>query len=173
MTANLKTFVVHGPFVVPLEPNKKCKMVALDLKAFWHTVGSVRSRRGIYVFALRAGQGIKPVYVGKTERRTFEIEAFTDRNLAHKFNPALLDYAKGTAVMFFVAHPKTHGAINRNLIDELETFLIGVAWQKNPCLTNIYKMPNPKWAIKGVVRAAKGKPTKAETAFRHALGLVE
>lgn len=57
----MKEFTVHGPFAVPLEPNKNGKMVAKDLTDFWEEVGEAAGKRGVYVFAIRAGKGYTPV----------------------------------------------------------------------------------------------------------------
>lgn len=136
-----KEFTVHGPFVVPVEKRKNGRMVSISkLKVFWEETGELRDRKGIYVFCVRAGKGITPVYVGKTGKRSFEYEAFADHKLANHYNPALLD-GQGTPVLFLIAHPKSKGAVNKRLIDQLETFFIDVAYQKNPDLSNIRKKP--------------------------------
>jgi hypothetical protein len=111
--ADLKTFSVHGPFKVPLEPNKGRKMVAKNLSAFWSGVDELRGRRGVYLFGIRAGKGITPVYVGMAARRSFEAEAFEAHKRADHYNPALIDYQRGNPVMFFVAHPEDRGPSTR------------------------------------------------------------
>ena len=174
MSSELKEFTVHGPFVVPVEKRKKGRMVSTtDLDAFWTEVGATRDRKGVYVFGIRAGKGVTPVYVGKAAKQSFECEAFTDHKRANHYNPALLDSGKGTPVMFFVAHPKTKGAVNKKLIDQLETFFIDVAYRKNAELSNVRKKPEYKWRVRGVVRAKPGEGKNgAAGAFRKAVGLV-
>lgn len=173
MSTALKEFTVHGPFKVPLEPNKNGKMVAMDLTSFWSSVGDFRSRKGVYVFGIRAGKGITPIYVGKAAKQSFEREAFELHKRADHYNPALLDYKKGNPVMFFMAHPVTKGAVNKKLIDQLETFFIDVAYKKNAELSNVRKKPEYKWRVRGVVRAKPGEGKNgAAGAFRKAVGLV-
>lgn len=171
MNVALKEFVVFGPFSVPLEPNKNAKMVARDLSAFWKTAGACRDRRGVYVFAMRAGRGFTPIYVGKAAKQSYENEAFSDHKLANHYNPALLEYERGSPVMFFIAHPKTKGAVNKSLIDKVETFLIDIASRKNPELSNIRKKQDHEWRIRGVVRGRKGEGTKSSGLFALAVGL--
>ena len=172
MADKRKAFTVHGPFKVPVEPNKHGKMVAKDLTAFWSGVGDIGTRRGVYVFGIRAGKGITPIYVGKTAKQSFEKEVFMAHKRADHYNPALLDYRRGTPVMFFVAHPTGKGAVNNTLIDKIESFLIDVASTKNPGLSNVRKKPDHKWRIRGVVRSKAGEATRATGGFKKAVGLV-
>lgn len=168
----MRGFVVHGPYQVPLEPNKHGKMVAKDLSGFWQKVDGLRHQNGVYVFAIRAGRGFTPIYVGKAVKQSFEGEVFTTHKLASHYNPALLDYKKGQPVLFLIAHPKTKGIISTaKLIDEVETFLINVASTKNPQLSNEKKRTAPQWRIAGVIRPHRGESTIATRAFRLAVGL--
>lgn len=171
MTSPLKAFSVHGPFDIPLEPGKTGKMVAMDICAFWDKIGDLRRRRGVYLFAIRAGKGITPIYVGKAAKQSFEDEVFTAHKRSAHYTPALLDYAKGTAVMYFVAHPQGNGAINQTLIDQIETFLIDIASTKNPTLSNVRKKPKHKWRIKGVVRGKQGETREEAKSFKAAVGI--
>jgi len=154
---SVKEFTVHGPFDVPFEPDKQGKMVAKDLSAFWDKVGDCRARKGVYVFAVRASKGYTPIYVGKTDRQTFEDEAFTRHNLATHYNPALLDYRKGCAVLFLIAHPFARGAPNKLCIDEIETFMIDLGSIKNTNLSNVRKRKQHRWRIVGAVRSERGE----------------
>jgi hypothetical protein len=168
----MKEFTVQGPFDVPLEPNKGGKMVARDLEALWLGVGDARGKKGVYVFAIRAGKGYTPIYVGKTDAQTFESETFTKRNRADHYNPALLDYRKGQPVLFLIIHPEGKGAINKTCIDGIETFVIDIASIKNGDLSNVRKRKQHRWRIKGVVRAHKGEGKSAPAQeLRRAIGL--
>lgn len=174
MSSDLKEFTVYGPFVVPVEKKRTGRMLSTSaLGAFWDEVGATRTARGVYVFGIRAGKGITPVYVGKAAKQSFEREAFTDHKRANHYNPALLNSGRGTPVMFFVAHPNTTGAVNKKLIDQMETFFIDVAYKKNEELSNVRKKPQYKWRVRGVVRAKPGEGKNgAAGAFRKAVGLV-
>ncbi|XXF79736.1 hypothetical protein P2318_08235 [Myxococcaceae bacterium GXIMD 01537] len=169
--AVMKPFAVYGPFKVPLEPGKNGKMIARDLSGFWAGVGDVRWMRGVYVFAMRAGRGYTPIYVGKAAKQSFEHESFAIQKLAHHYGPALLDFRKGSPVIFFVAHPASRGAINKRLIDEIETFMIDAASAKNPYLSNVHKKPVHEWRICGVVRGKRGEATRSTGALKKAVGL--
>lgn len=173
MPSDLKEFTVHGPFDIPVEKKKTGRMVATkELGAFWESVGAIRQRRGVYVFGMRAGKGITPIYIGKAAKQSFEWEVFTDHKRANHYNPALLDRQKGTPVMFLLAHPIAKGAINKKLIDQIETFFIDVASMKNPGLSNVRKKPDHKWRVRGVVRAKPGEGrNKATRVFKTAVGL--
>lgn len=157
-------FYIEGPFEVPLAPSVKVKMVAEDTADFWAAIPAVRGKRGCYVFALRAGRGFTPLYVGKT-MRTFEAECFTDHKLKH-YNYALVDYDKGTPVMFFVVYPPKAGKPNAAEVADLEDFLIQVGRRVNPDLRNIKGAKEPTWGIKGVIRSGQGKANAAEKDFR-------
>jgi hypothetical protein len=168
----MKVFSVSGPFDVHLEPNKGGKMVAKDLDAFWEEVGEHRHDVGVYVFAIRAGKGFTPIYVGKTARQSFENEVFTVTNRAHHYNPALLNYTKGVPVLLLIVHPRGKGKINHKAIDQVETFFIDVASIKNPGLSNVQKKKQHKWRVSGVVRAKPGEGTAhAARELKRAVGL--
>ena len=168
----MKEFTVHGPYPVPLEPNKIAKMVAKNLKIFWQGVGAMAEKKGVYVFAIRAGRGYTPIYVGKTEARTFAFETFTNTNRAGHYNPALLDYEKGLPVLFLITHPAGKGAVNRRCIDQIETFMIDIASIKNAGVSNVRKRKQHRWRIKGVVRAHRGEGRNySARELRRAVGL--
>ena len=163
------TFSVKGPFDVPLEPHIDSKMVAEDISDFWDEASEMKRRKGCYAFAIRAGRGITPLYVGKATK-AFEQECFTDHKLKH-YNYALAQYQKGTPVMFFVAHPTGSGKTNKVEITDIEDFLIQVGRRVNPDLRNVHGAQEPLWGIKGVLRGGKGKTSKDEKAFTALLDL--
>lgn len=162
-------FNIEGPFDVPLQPNVPSKMVAEDLSSFWTHCPSLKTKVGGYVFAVRAGKGYTPLYVGKTTN-CFEKECFTDHKLKH-YNYGIAPYLKGTPVMFFVTYPTKKGKVNASDIADLEDFLIQVGRTINPDLRNIKGVKQPTWGIKGVIRGGKGKANGSEDAFRRVFGL--
>lgn len=152
--------VVHGPFPIPHDAHRKgtSKRITRDhAKEFWAQAGArgVRSKHGCYVFALAAGRGFSPWYVGKTTK-TFEQEAFQDHKLIY-YNDVIFKGHKGKPVMFFVAKGTGQKRFPENQIDDLETFLIQSAIYKNPALMNKQKTKMGLWGISGVVRGGKGK----------------
>jgi len=159
---------VQGPFAID-------KSVLLhgktNLPEFWEAgkQSDVAGRVGVYVFCLRAGKGITPYYVGKSEK-AFRTEAFTDRNRL-KYTQALDGYKRCTPVMFFVVRPIKKGQIGSEIHD-LEEALIHLGYTKNPQIKNINRLPadEPTWSIGGVLRS-KGHRTDAARAFRKAMGM--
>lgn len=162
-------FRTAGPFDVPLMPRIPSKMVAEDSTEFWQQCSSLKMQVGCYVFAVRAGGGFTPLYVGKTTK-CFEKECFTDHKLKH-YNYGLAPYQKGTPVMFFVTYPAKKGKVNASDIADLEDFLIQVGRTINPDLRNIKGIKEPTWGIKGVIRGGKGKANASEKDFCKVFGL--
>ena len=147
-------------------------MVAKNLDAFWDEIGEHRHDVGVYVFAIRAGKGYTPIYVGKTARQSFESEVFTVTNRANHYNPALLGYERGVPVLFLLVHPRGKGKVNQRAIDQVETFFIDVASNKNPDLSNVKKKKQHKWRVSGVVRGKQGEGKKyAAQELRRALDM--
>jgi hypothetical protein len=160
----MSTFVVHGPFEVSHEKKKGGRTLVFD--NFWEEdseASFLRSERGCYVFAMRTGGGLQPIYVGKATK-TFKQEVFNPTN-KHKYHNGFSDYARGTPVMYFVVHPSQKGPTNATQIGRIEDFLIQAGVAKNPGLQNVRGVLRPKWSIKGVIRGGVGKRTEAEVEF--------
>lgn len=160
----MASFSVHGPFRVNFEKRKGGR--TLTFEDFW-LPGSdahyLSDECGCYVFAIRAGSGLQPIYVGKATK-TFEQETFNPAN-KHKYHNGFSEYGKGTPLMYFVVHPHQKGRVNCKQITEIEDFLIQAAVAKNPNLQNVRGAQLPQWSIKGVIRSGVGKPSKAEVDF--------
>jgi len=170
MASTLNTmFQVKGPFNVPIHKSSSSKLVAEDITLFWSVARSLKNKKGCYVFAIRAGKGITPLYVGKTTN-SFEKECFTDHKIKH-YNYALADYSKGTPIMFFVEYQAKQGKVNSSDISDLEDFLIQIGRRINPNLRNIKGAKEPTWGIKGVIRGGKGKKNKSESGFCSVFGI--
>ncbi len=165
-------FDVHGPFRVPTSKHGGGKRLdRKQLGEFWKSAGdSLADAKGCYTFAMRAGKGTRPVYVGRATG-TFRRECFTpDKRL--KLTNAMTDYRKGAPVLFLVAHAKRKGKPNLKAIGEMEQFLIHNALARNPDhLQNDHFTKKSGWWISGVFRSPRGKPTAAAVKFRKALGL--
>jgi hypothetical protein len=163
-------FTCHGPFKVHTTKLPGGKSITpVQIKSFWDENQNYTSQIGCYVFAMRAGKGITPLYVGKATK-SFVQEAFASHKLA-KYLPALSTYKSGTPVMFFVAYPaKKKGGTNLKHIAALEKFLIQQAVIANPFLLNINHSSAPSWGIAGVLRSQTKKPTNGAVAFKALLG---
>jgi len=125
---------------------------------------------GCYVFAIRAGKGFRPIYVGRATK-SFKQECFAAHKISSHYGPALLNSGKGTPILFLVILERTKGKVNKSAIKKVESFLIQNAMKKNPDLSNIKGKKSEHWSINGVIRSRKGKVSSAAKLFRGALGL--
>jgi|SRR6267143_4333245 len=166
MAAKNVTFEVYGPYEVPTAANR---VIMPQVRAeFFKACPHLRDRRGAYVFGVRAGGGIIPVYVGKATR-TFHQECFT-ADKANKYTLGFADYDKGTPVLFFVTLPQRKGPVNKKVIKDLEDFLIQNAKARNPGLINKIGAGEANWAISGVIRGGQGKPSAIARSFKGMMG---
>jgi len=117
---------------------------------------------GCYIFGVRAGKGIVPLYAGQS-KVTFKTECFTYHKL-HRYGKALAKRRIGTPVMFFLVKEQGSSAC----IDDVEAFLIQNALVKNPDLANVHRKA---WCITGVLRSGKGPPSRSARHLRRLLGL--
>ena len=167
MPAKKVTFEVFGPFEVPMP--KESRIITRDEgSAFFRAHPHLRRRRGAYVFGLRSGGGMTPIYVGEATR-AYEQECFTNDKLL-KYAIGMSPYEKGTPILFLVASPQNRGRVNVKVIGDLEDFLIQNAKAKNPHLVNKKGTKEAEWAIRGVVRRKGGKTSGAARALRNMMG---
>lgn len=170
ISITMPTYKPYGPFVVPTANGQRAKYIeAKKLREFWNAHEEVGDRRGCYVFGIRTGRGITPMYVGKATRQ-FRSEVFTPHKMA-KYQRALSDCGKGTPVLFFLSAPARKGAPNLKAIHELEEFLIQTAVSRNEDLLNVKGTKRATWSIAGIVRSPVGKPSSSARQLRRALGL--
>lgn len=163
-------FSVHGPFDVPTYRGKVGRIVrAAEGSAFFTIHPAWAKRRGCYVFAIRAGRGMTPTYVGKATK-SFSRECFSADKLG-KCNQTLVDYARGTLVMFLIAAPMGRGRPAEKQIELLEDFLIQVGVAANDDLLNVQGTKQEQWSLSGLVRSNRGRPSLAATAFKRAMKL--
>jgi hypothetical protein len=149
-------FEVSQGFKIPCNRQKFIDQEK-NLDDFWAEANNYVKKQGCYVFAVRLAKGYNPWYVGKT-KKTFKDECFTISNI-HKYHKALLLEERGrigNPVMFFVAPSGGKNVVRKNIVDELETFLIKSAKSANSKLINKRKVKLPDWGIKGVVRSGQG-----------------
>ena len=60
-------FLIEGPYEVPFEQRPGGRVILYN--DFWTQTDDLRDlaqERGCYVFAIRAGKGATPIYVGKS-----------------------------------------------------------------------------------------------------------
>jgi hypothetical protein len=166
-------FEVLGPFNVPTEKRRGGRHIPTKCPDFWQAHPQLAGRRGCYVFAIRAGRGFRPIYVGKAVKQSFGKECFATHKIGDHYNPALLDTLKGTPVLFFVALPTGRGKPNGKRVADLESFLIQLGVARNPDLSNVRGRSEKQWSIRGVVRGARGKPSASAIALKTMLHVAQ
>jgi len=140
-----------------------------NIDSFWEANKKFRTRRGCYVFGIRAGKGYTPGYVGKaTKSVNQEVFAYHKLTRYHQF---LANYAKGTPVVFFVLAPSQKGKPNVSQINAVEKYLIELGTTANERLLNVKDTNPPGWGIQGVVRSGKGKTSTGTKDFRTMMGI--
>lgn len=163
-------FAVEGPIQVPFYQGKAGRTITDDnVRQFWDKNADLGARRGCYVFGVRAGKGLTPGYVGRATK-SFKQEVFAHHKLT-RYQQFLVDYAKGTPVLFFIVAPKKKGAPNAAHIRGLEDFLIQTGMSANPELLNIKGTRTEEWGIGGVIRSGKGKPSASARQLRQMMKL--
>lgn len=164
---------ISEPFEVCCEKATRGSSRRIDtegIRAFWEAeAGRYSTKQGCYVFALRAGRGYTPWYVGKTKKQSFKDECFGQFQLG-KYNKVLFNH-KGTPVVFFVAPGGSKNVVPREVARELEHYLIQQGFHENPRILNKANAKEPRWGIKGVLRSDKGKPDWIAKAFAMMMGI--
>jgi hypothetical protein len=159
---------IYGPFEIPVQYGAGSakhidKEQAAEFIELLEDEG-VADKEGCYVFALQAGRGFTPWYVGKTTK-SMRQECIGLHQRSH-YNPVLFKGLKGTPVMFIIAPEGNKRDVSESVCDDIETFLIQYAILKNPDIRNVQKTRVPEWSIDGVIRSKKGKPTNIALAFK-------
>lgn len=116
---DMTSFFVRGPYEIKFESRKGGRALIFD--RFWSEeseASDLAGKRGCYVFAMRAGGGLQPIYVGKATKN-FKQETFNPSN-KHKFHNGFSRYSRGTPVIYFVVHPLQKGRTNAKQIAEIE-----------------------------------------------------
>jgi hypothetical protein len=172
---SLRMLHVFGPFRIPVQKHPRFRKVKLieakHGRAFWEKLKDrqIAKKQGCYVFALRAGKGATPWYVGKAGK-SFKQECFGFHKLS-LYNSALFSGKQGTPVLFFVALPGKKNRVAAKIINQIETYLIQIAKLANPDLLNKKKTKPLRWGIAHVIRGGKGKATAGERTFLNMLDL--
>ncbi|HRK04437.1 MAG TPA: hypothetical protein PLW14_04995 [Chlorobiota bacterium] len=165
---------IYGPVPIPYQRNGRgsAKQIGKnEAKEFWECEQAceISNKQGCYVFALKAGRGYRPWYVGKATK-SMRQECTGLHQLSH-YNEVLFKGNKGTPVLFFVVPGGNKVKVSKTIVDEIETFLIQTVLTKHPEIQNIQKTNLPKWTVKGVVRGGRGKRKQNASDFRKMMGL--
>lgn len=165
-----RKFEVVGELEVSRTNSKKGvkSIEKVNVKEFWIDNPEVKKKRGIYIFATRAGKGFTPYYVGKTDGN-FGGEIFQPQKL-NKYNHTLIN-TNGKPVFFFIVQ----GHKNANINKKVETFLTALCYKKNPNIQNIQNVKEDKWYISGVINhknfQGKRRPKKSESKLKKCIGV--
>jgi hypothetical protein len=133
------------------------------------------SARGCYVFAIHAGQGYTPYYVGQAAKQSLLRESLSHGKQA--IYNKVCSNTNGTPVLFFVPATTRSGkyrATNTKLpsITFLEQWLIAKALEKNPELHNTKETKFlRKLHVTGIFNATQGEATKSSGELAKALSL--
>ena len=173
-------YETYGEFVVPRKQTPKGKVFDDSTKVlndFWDMVDQqtpgLSKARGCYIFAIKAGKGIKPWYVGQT-KKTFRDECFQPQKKSH-YNNVINDIAKGTPVMILVARHTPKGKLAKALplseADFVEQLLISQSLSANSELVNTKNTAFiKKIRVPGVLNSPAGKPSPGAKLLKSLLG---
>lgn len=167
-------YSIHGPYRM----HRRKGLVDTSKEAirdFWKQVEDdepyVSNSCGCYVFAIRAGKGVRPWYVGLAEKQSFEHECYSIHKI-NIYNEALAE-RKGTPILFLIARrtngekfskPSSNGHRSAQL---LETLLIGSALDKNPDLMNVKDTAFLRdMTVPTILNTPRRPPTEPEREFK-------
>ncbi len=152
------------------------------LKPFWDeeveaSEDGLSHACGCYLFAIRAGRGTKPWYVGQSNKQTFRKECLTEHKRG-TYND-LLGQRSGRPLLFLVARrtatgrrfSKPSGTGYRD-VDFLENTLIQIGLRRNGHLCNSQNTKmNRNMLVPGIMNPTRGNPGEPVTALKEILGL--
>jgi len=160
-------FRVEGPLDVKPHQGPHGRIIQVEnSKKFWEENPDLAEAVGCYIFGLRTGGGLTPIYVGQS-KTGFRKECFQPHKLNH-YNGALANRT-GTPIMFFVVPDNCPQASLETCLNQVENYLIQLAVQHNPDLANVKIV---EWSIPGVFHAGPGHLSESAKALRQILGVV-
>jgi hypothetical protein len=131
---------------------------------------------GCYVFAIRAGKGYTPYYIGQASKRTIADEALNPSN-REKYNE-VLGYGRGRPMLFVLPMRTPKGKFRKRsqadgklpAMNFLERWLITTAIQKNPNIVNNKETRFLRGIhVVGLLNATRGESTTASQLLNRAL----
>ncbi|MDE0440870.1 MAG: hypothetical protein OXL38_01995 [Gammaproteobacteria bacterium] len=155
----------------------------LDLEArrvreFWADVEdgttSLSEGRGCYIFAIKAGRGITPWYVG-VSTTGFKRECFQPPKQVI-YQKAYNEVRRGKPVLILVARVTEGGRLSRRMLDGreagfVETTLMHRAWSRNPKLKNVSGLAVARQLkIPGLLNSEPGAPSVGAQLLSTTLG---
>ena len=178
--AGYETF---GPFTVPATqaPNdqRTLDMQASQVQEFWKevesTVTGLSEACGCYIFAIRAGPGITPWYVGRSTT-AFKRECFQPGKKVI-YQEAYNEVRRGSPVLVLVARMTEGGKFSRGRLalreaEFVERVLMHRAWSRNPKLKNVSGLGLAReLRIPGLLNSGPGAPSDGARLLRRTLGV--
>ena len=170
-------FQTFGPFRIRLDEYGN---IPEELEEFWAQVEEEKSglsnAKGCYLFGIKTsgGSSIYPWYIGKT-LNSFCRECFQPHKIV-AYDRSIRRYERANPYLLLIPRLtnrgslyKGSGALSTNF---LEKHLISLGLQANPDLQNkrdtkLYR----EVRLRGILNSDGGKPSKATTELRRALGL--
>lgn len=172
-------FEIAGPFEVSRHGNKQM-ITKQSLKDLKYTLEEwdegLSTACGCYVFAIRAGHGYTPYYVGQASKRAIADEALNPSN-REKYN-IVLGHGRGRPVLFALPMLTPQGRYRkRRQVDGrlpemnfLERWLITTAIQKNSEIVNNKETKFlRKIHVSGLLNSKRGESTTASRLLSKAL----
>ena len=172
-------FDVAGPFDVSRHGPKALitKRSVVDLKLqLEEWAGGLSEACGCYVFALRAGKGYTPHYVGQSCRNSLLKESLNASNVG-TYNE-ILGEIKGTPVLFLIPLLTPNGKFRKQTTSDralpevnfMEHWLIAEALDKNDELKNNKETKFLRNIhVVGIFNSRHGEATSASKALKEAL----
>lgn len=173
-------YVAYGPMKLPrdqvLTSSSKVRKTWWDQIEEEFDANGLRHACGCYVFAMRAGRGTRPWYVGLAQRSSFQLECFTpDKKVKYqsvlghmKGSPLLYFYARTTPVTHTFSKPTKSGYGDVVLLEQL---LIGAALKRNDDLVNVKATKLLKnMIVPGFINSAKGNLPPAAKRLKAVMG---
>jgi hypothetical protein len=149
----MSKFHPFGPFKMPRNGSL---VDTRKFAKFWTSVErespGLSRAVGCYVFAIRAGKGAKPWYVGKTEKRNLKDETWSPHKLL-VYSKALNLRQRGTPVLYLIAKQTRIGRYSKprksgiSDVRALENLLIGSCLLRNSKLLNVKQVKHPKGIV--------------------------
>ena len=170
-------FQPFGPFKIPLSNGAPDRT---RLKDFWlsaeDVLPGITGAIGCYIFAIRAGGGIRPWYVGKTDKGTFKGEVFQPHKLLI-YGEVLRARKRGTPLLYFIVRQTPRGKLVKKRANgdrttcQLEELLIGSSLLRNPNLANKRTTKHfREMRVPGYMNEAPGSRSREATRLAHLLG---
>lgn len=171
-------YSIHGSYKIKKSSNGLIEPGKDVLKEFWENIDQkepgLSSACGCYLFAVKAGLGIRPWYIGMTTKRSFAEECLGSHQ-CNIYNNVIAK-KKGTALLFLIAKRTNKDKFVKPSIkvqkdiSYLETILIGAGIEKNKEIQNIRKTKLLRTMIvPGLINTPPGPPSLAEREFVKAL----